>query len=130
VIAEGNYGQTEGVFLCLLSFARAKKVRRLPAATGITAMVYGLSQVLSTHHNIPKAGDVPWDAGTVPITVVHRPNGVANTENEVAVGQARRFSLLKEKKSNRLTILIIQITTTHGNPLPLYNHIVVRFLLL
>jgi len=38
VIAEGNYGQTEGVFLCLLSFARAKKVRRLPAATGITAI--------------------------------------------------------------------------------------------
>ena len=38
MIAEGNYGQTEGVFLCLLSFARAKKVRRLPAATGITAM--------------------------------------------------------------------------------------------
>jgi len=38
VIAEGNYGQTEGVFLCLLSFARAKKVRRLPAATGTTAI--------------------------------------------------------------------------------------------
>jgi hypothetical protein len=36
VIAEGNYGQTEGVFLCLLSFARAKKVRRQPAATGTT----------------------------------------------------------------------------------------------
>ena len=34
MIAEGNYGQTEGVFLCLLSFARAKKVRRPPAATG------------------------------------------------------------------------------------------------
>ena len=38
MIAEGNYGQTEGVFLCLLSFARAKKVRRLPAATGTTAI--------------------------------------------------------------------------------------------
>ena len=38
MIAEGNYGQTEGVFLCLLSFARAKKVRRLPAATGTTTM--------------------------------------------------------------------------------------------
>ena len=38
MIAEGNYGQTEGVFLCLLSFARAKKVRRLPGATGTTAM--------------------------------------------------------------------------------------------
>jgi hypothetical protein len=38
VIAEGNYGQTEGVFLCLLSFARAKKVRRLPAVTGTTAI--------------------------------------------------------------------------------------------
>ena len=38
MIAEGNYGQTEGVFLCLLSFARAKKVRRQPAATGTTAM--------------------------------------------------------------------------------------------
>ena len=37
MIAEGNYGQTEGVFLCLLSFARAKKVRRLPGATGTTA---------------------------------------------------------------------------------------------
>ena len=36
MIAEGNYGQTEGVFLCLLSFARAKKVRRLPGATGTT----------------------------------------------------------------------------------------------
>ena len=39
MIAEGNYGQTEGVFLCLLSFARAKKVRRLPAATGTTVIV-------------------------------------------------------------------------------------------
>ena len=38
MIAEGNYGQTEGVFLCLLSFARAKKVRRQPAATGTTTM--------------------------------------------------------------------------------------------
>jgi hypothetical protein len=38
VIAKGNYGQTEGVFLCLLSFARAKKVRRQPAATGNTAI--------------------------------------------------------------------------------------------
>ena len=38
MIAEGNYGQTEGVFLCLLSFARAKKVRRLPGATGTTAI--------------------------------------------------------------------------------------------
>jgi hypothetical protein len=26
------------VFICLLSFARAKKVRRLPAATGTTAI--------------------------------------------------------------------------------------------
>ena len=39
MIAEGNYGQTEGVFLCSLSFARAKKVRRLPGATGTTAIV-------------------------------------------------------------------------------------------
>ena len=38
MIAEGNYGQTEGVFFCLLSFARAKKVRRLPGATGTTAI--------------------------------------------------------------------------------------------
>jgi hypothetical protein len=38
VIAVGNYGQTEGVFLCLLPFARAKKVRRLPGATGTTSM--------------------------------------------------------------------------------------------
>ena len=38
VIAEGNYGQTEGVFLCSLSFARAKKVRRQPGATGTTAI--------------------------------------------------------------------------------------------
>jgi len=36
MIAKGNYGQTEGVFLCLLAFARAKKVRRLPGATGTT----------------------------------------------------------------------------------------------
>ena len=38
MIAKGNYGQTEGVFLCLLSFAREKKVRRPPGATGITAL--------------------------------------------------------------------------------------------
>ena len=46
MIAEGNYGQTEGVFLCLLSFARAKKVKRLPAATGTTVIVQGLSPQL------------------------------------------------------------------------------------
>ena len=38
MIAGGNYGQTEGVFLCLLSFARAKKVRCLPGETGTTAI--------------------------------------------------------------------------------------------
>lgn len=38
MIAEGNYGQTEGVSLCLFSFARAKKMRCLPGATGTTAM--------------------------------------------------------------------------------------------
>ena len=38
MIAEGCHGQTEGVFLCLLSFARAKKVRRQPGATGTTAI--------------------------------------------------------------------------------------------
>ena len=43
LIAEGNYGQMQGVFLCLLSFARAKKVRRQPDATGTTAMVQGKS---------------------------------------------------------------------------------------
>jgi hypothetical protein len=54
------------VFLCLLSFARAKKVRRLPAATGPTAMVQGLSpqlrglsQVLSTHHKMSKQKNAP-----------------------------------------------------------------------
>ena len=46
MIAEGNYGQMEGVFLCLLSFARAKKVRRLPAVTGTTSTVQGLSPQL------------------------------------------------------------------------------------
>jgi len=45
-MTEGNYGQTEGVFLCLLSFARAKKVRRQPGATGTTATAQGLSPQL------------------------------------------------------------------------------------
>ncbi len=45
MIDKGNYGQTEGGFLCLLSFARAQKVRRLPSATGITAMVQELSRM-------------------------------------------------------------------------------------
>jgi len=38
VIAEVSYGQMEGVFLCILSFARAKKVRRLPDVTGTIAI--------------------------------------------------------------------------------------------
>jgi hypothetical protein len=82
VITEGNYGQTEGVFLCLLSFARAKKVRRLPGVTGNTAMVQGLSpqlrglsRISSLRHNALKPGTAPLGAGTVPITVVDGPNG-------------------------------------------------------
>ena len=78
MIAEGNYGQTEGVFLCLLSFARAKKVRRLPDATGTTSTVQGLSpqlrglsRISNLYHNALKPGTVPWGAGTVPITVVN-----------------------------------------------------------
>jgi hypothetical protein len=78
VIAEGNYGQTEGVFLCLLSFARAKKVRRLPSATsttstaqGLSPQLRGLSRISSLRHNALKPGTVPWSAGTVPITAVN-----------------------------------------------------------
>ena len=50
MIAEGNYGQTEGVFLCLLSFARAKKVRRLPGATGTTSTSF---KSLTFHDALP-----------------------------------------------------------------------------
>ena len=57
MIAEGNYGQTEGVFLCLLSFARAKKVRRLPAATGTTA-IGGKALSLQYSLGLQKEGEV------------------------------------------------------------------------
>jgi hypothetical protein len=52
VIAEGDYGQTEGVFLCLLYFARAKKVRRPPAGRD--------------RHHLDSSGTVPAVKGTVP----------------------------------------------------------------
>ena len=61
MIAEGNYGQTEGVFLCSLSFARAKKVRRQPGATGTTAFdCKALSQNASTH--LQNEGDSQTDS--------------------------------------------------------------------
>jgi hypothetical protein len=65
VIDEGDYGQTEGVFLRLLSFARAKKVRRLPAATGTTAIG---GKALSIQYPLGLKGGRDASKETIPVS--------------------------------------------------------------
>lgn len=55
VIAKNNYGQMEGLFLYLLYFVREKKVRRLPGATGTTAMS-GKAQALQKSLRLQSGG--------------------------------------------------------------------------